>query len=204
MRRGDLADRTVFLHLPPITPDTRRGDEDFWIEFQRDYPLILGSLLDAVAGGIRFWPEVRLTELSRMADTDRWGEAVAAGLGWPAGTFAQAYKTNRWMQCKHSLEESPVYFAVVKLLIDQRQFDGSPAELFGVLDAFIKSRPSLVRGWPKTPMALSKALSKIALQLREIGISVEFSRDRDSRAITIRQIGTFGAPHQDRYPRPAI
>jgi len=65
--RADLADRCLFLNLPPINTRTRRLESEFWASFKNDYPRILGGLLDAVAGGLRELPSVRLTELPRMA-----------------------------------------------------------------------------------------------------------------------------------------
>jgi hypothetical protein len=36
VRRGDLTDRTVFLHLPPIVPTKRRDEDEFWTSFHAD------------------------------------------------------------------------------------------------------------------------------------------------------------------------
>ena len=85
--RGDLRDRSVFLHLPAI-PETRRQTErKFWPAFRADYPRILGGVLDAIVGGLRELPSVNLTDLPRMADYAEWGEAISRGLGWGADTF---------------------------------------------------------------------------------------------------------------------
>jgi hypothetical protein len=85
--RGDLRDRSVFLHLPAI-PETRRQTErKFWPAFRADYPRILGGVLDAIVGGLRELPSVNLTDLPRMADYAEWGEAISRGLGWGTGTF---------------------------------------------------------------------------------------------------------------------
>jgi hypothetical protein len=149
-------------------------------------------LFDAVSAGMRHWPEVRLSELSRMADTDRWGEAVARGLGWAPGTFVNAYKANRRSTCQNALEESPVYIAILKLLLDQRHFDGSPTELFSLLTNFTRSRPTLAHGMPKTSIAFSRILSKMVPQLREVGIAVDFGRGHQARKISIRWIRTAG------------
>ena len=48
--RGDLRDRSVFLHLEPIPPKSRRAERAFWPEFRADYPKILGDVLAAIAG----------------------------------------------------------------------------------------------------------------------------------------------------------
>ena len=89
VRRGDLTDRTVFLHLPPILPTARRAEDEFWSSFHADYPRILGGVLDAVVGGLRVLPSVSLPELPRMADYAKWGEAVGQGLGWAPSRSCQ-------------------------------------------------------------------------------------------------------------------
>jgi hypothetical protein len=61
--RPDLADRAIFLTLPPIT-DRRRGSErQLWRDFEVARPRILGSLLDAAAHGLRNLPGIYLEQL---------------------------------------------------------------------------------------------------------------------------------------------
>jgi energy-coupling factor transporter ATP-binding protein EcfA2 len=85
--RGDLRDRSVFLHLPAISETRRQTERKFWPAFRADYPRILGGVLDAIVGGLRELPSVNLTDLPRMADYAEWGEATSRGLGWGADTF---------------------------------------------------------------------------------------------------------------------
>jgi hypothetical protein len=56
VRRGDLIEQTVFLHLPPILPTSRRGEDEYWSAFHADYPRILGGVLDAVVAGLSTRP----------------------------------------------------------------------------------------------------------------------------------------------------
>ena len=93
VRKGDLADRSVFLHLPPII---RRGAARGRVlagvrELQ---PRILGGLLDAVVGGLRELPSVKLAELPRMADFAGSARRWAAGwAGLPRRSFRRIRKT---------------------------------------------------------------------------------------------------------------
>ncbi len=87
IRWGDLKDRCVFLHLPPIPRTRRRGEDELWRAFHADRPRILGAVFDAIVGGLRELPSVHLAELPRMADYAIWGEAVGRGLGWGPGMF---------------------------------------------------------------------------------------------------------------------
>ena len=48
-----------------------------------------------MVGALRELPSVRLTELPRMADFARFGEALGRGLRWPAGAFLGSYLEGR-------------------------------------------------------------------------------------------------------------
>jgi hypothetical protein len=123
--RADLGDRSYFLHLPRISWSMRRTEEAFWGDFDRDCPLILGGLLDAVSAGMRALPEVHLPGLSRLADAERWGEAVARGLGWAPGAFSDTLGANRVAANELTLEESPVAVAVIDLAVRCPFFRGT-------------------------------------------------------------------------------
>ena len=148
--KADLGDRSFFLHLPRISRAMRRTEEAFWTDFDRDWPLILGGLLDAVSAGMRVLPNTHLSGLSRMADAERWGEAVAHGLGWASGTFTATLGANRAAANEAALEESPVAVALIDLLIRCPSFRGTMQELLLTLTPLRQS--SIPRAdWPKTP-----------------------------------------------------
>ena len=131
--KPDLADRSFFLDVPRISRSMRRTEEAFWADFNRDCPLILGSLLDAVSAGMRMLPDVHLSALSRMADAERWGEAVARGLGWAPGTFSNTLGANRAAASESALEESPVAVTLIDLAIRCAAFHGTMQELLQTL-----------------------------------------------------------------------
>ena len=113
VRRDDLADRYVFLHLPPIVAAGRRAEAEFWRAFRAEYPAILGGLLNAAVGGLGELPPVRPMELPRMADFACFGETVGRGLGWPEGSFLTAYGDNRQAATPSALEDSAVASALL-------------------------------------------------------------------------------------------
>jgi hypothetical protein len=188
VRRGDLIDRSIFFHLPPILDSHRLCDRDYWAEFARDYPRLLGGLFDAVSAGIRLWPEVQLTSLPRMADLARWGEAVAIGLGWAHGTFLDAYRANRESASLRALEDSPVAATLIEIIRRAGSLRGTASELLQNLTDASRGQSILLRGMPKTPIALSSTLRRLAQQLRVAGISIEFKHGHKQRAITITRI----------------
>jgi hypothetical protein len=187
VRRDDLVDRCVFLHLPPIADISRRREAEFWPSFMEEYPGILGGLLDAVVAGLRELPSVQPTELPRMADFACFGEAIGRGLGWPAGTFLSAYSENRQSATALAIEDSPLALVLLEsaLLGGLRNWTLSPAEMLEDLTRDLSRRVAASARWPKTPRAFSNELRRIAPALRARGIDVGFGRTRDSRLITI-------------------
>src|SRR6266446_2736928 len=92
--RPDLADRAIFLTLPPIADRRRRSERQFWRDFEVARPRVLGSLLDAAACGLRHLPGIHLEQLPRMADFALWATACEIAF-WPTGRFARAHQANR-------------------------------------------------------------------------------------------------------------
>ncbi|MFI5461454.1 MAG: hypothetical protein ACHRXM_39135, partial [Isosphaerales bacterium] len=181
VRRGDLSDRALFLDLPPILPSRRRCEDEFWEAFHQDYPRILGGLLDAVAGGLRELPSVRLTELPRMADFAKFAEAVGRKLGWPAGTALSDYNNNRIDATMTQLEDSPVAAVLLDLGPDYlNDWSGSPTELLYELTAIAGKHADSPR-WPKQPAWLTIELRRIAPQLAIHGIFAHSTRRNQGR-----------------------
>jgi len=187
VHRGDLADRSLSLDLPSIAPTSRRPEDEFWASFAEVYPRILGGLLDAVAGALRELPSVKLSELPRMADFARFGEAAGRGLGWPAGTFIAAYHDNRRASSAGVLEDSVLAVALLELAgwDDLPEQPKSPADLLSFLTDVADRKAIASARWPKTPSMLGNELRRLAPQLRAHGLSVTFSRNHKSRMITL-------------------
>jgi len=183
--RGDLGDRSVFLNLPPITSSTRRGEIEFWASFKQDYPRILAGLLDAVAGGLRELPSVRLTELPRLADFATFSEAGGRALGWPAGSVLSAYNDNRRDAASNYLEDSPLTDILLELAPHKLGWIRTASDLLAELTAWAGRRVTALPGWPKTPPLLSKELRRIAPQIRIHGVSIIFRRTGEKRFIEI-------------------
>ena len=213
VHRDDLADRCVFLHLPPIEPTSRRAEAEFWRAFAADRPAILGGLLNALVGGLRELSSVQLTELPRMADFACLGEAVGRALGWPEGTFLATYSANRQETTVAALEES----VLATVLLDCAALGGlanwtlSATEMLDELGDDVPRRVRASSRWPKSPRAFTNELRRIAPQLRTRGISVKFTRTPDNRLITINADRSFDhsrAPHsrirRGRWPDPGV
>ncbi len=186
VHRSDLIDRCIFLHLPAIPDDKRRLEQEFWEEFETDYPRLLGALLMAVSAGLRIRQTVKIPALPRMADFAHWGESVSRGLGWEAGSFLSQYKANRREACSSALWDHPVAEAVRGLLeYFTEPMEVSASELLAHLGRFAPREIQRSAQWPKNARALSVALRRLAPQLRIIGITVKFGLGPDARLIAI-------------------
>ena len=126
--RPDLADRAIFLTLPPVKDAQRRPEKAMWRDFELARPLILGALLDAVSHGLRTLPEVRLERLPRMADFALWATACETAL-WPAGTFLRAYEANRRAAIEGMVEADPVAARVRDIMAERTRWTGNASDL---------------------------------------------------------------------------
>ena len=187
--RPDLADRTIFLTLPPIGDTQRRPEAELWREFELARPRILGALLDAAAHGLRSLAgRDGRRELPRMADFADWICACETSL-WPAGTFARAYAGNRRAAIESVIDGDAVASRIRDIMAQRNTWTGTAAEL--VHQGAQPSDETLWSntGWPKTPRALAGRLRRAQPGLRSVGIDIVFSRQgrTGTRTITMRR-----------------
>jgi hypothetical protein len=198
--RPDLADRGIFLMLAPIGERQRRSEAELWREFDLARPRILGALLDAAVRGLQTLPNVRLTNLPRMADFALWATACETAL-WPAGTFARAYAANRRAGIESIIDADPVAACVREIMAERSSWMGSAADL---LRAGADRRSDALSrggaGWPKNPRALAGRLRRAQTFLRALGIDIGFSREGRAGSRVIRIRATRKAPSAPSAP----
>jgi hypothetical protein len=205
--RSDLADRALFLTLPPIADCHRRSESQLWRDFELARPRMLGALLDAVAHGLRNLPSIHLEQLPRMADFALWATACETAF-WPTGTFARAYRANRSGAIKNLIDTDPVAARVRGIMADRITWTGTASELLR-----LGSGPMLLSGnesWPKNPRQLAGRLRRVQTFLRASGIEVDFRREGRTgnrvirfRKNTVSTVSTVGDNHVgSRQPAP--
>lgn len=182
--RSDLLDRTVKVHLRPIPAHKRKDEDTFWAEFNRELPTILGGVLKAISSALKNKGKVQIAEKPRMADFAVWVAAAEEGLGWKPGTFAAAYQRNRNEAHEMIVNESPVA-AFVKALSEKGGWRGTATDLW---EAMRNSSQSHLT--PRAPHALSGTLTRLAPNLRAVGVEVvkgEREGHDGTRIIVIRK-----------------
>jgi hypothetical protein len=165
------------LTLPPIAEGQRRPEQPFWRDFEIARPVILGSLLDAAAHGLRKLPGIQLGQLPRMADFALWATACETAF-WPAGTFARAYAANRRAAIEDMIEADPVATRVREIMADRGAWTGSASDLLRAgANRFGDSFSNGHTDWPKNPRALAGRLRRAQTSLRTVGIEMTFTRE---------------------------
>jgi hypothetical protein len=216
--RPDLADRAIFLTLPPVANARRQSERELWRQFEFARPRILGALFDLVAHGLRTLPDVGVDHLPRMADFALWAAAWEPAL-WRPGTFHRAYEANRRAAIEGIIDADPVAACVREIMAERSSWAGSAADLLraGAGRGSDGISPD-GRGWPKNPRALAGRLRRAQTFLRVLGIDITFSREGRagnriirmratventvSTASTVSSIGDNGAGSAQAAPAP--
>ena len=118
--RADLLDRTLTVQLARITK--RRHEREFWTSFEAARPRILGALLSALAGAQSRLDSIDYPALPRMADFAALVIAAEPALGWPEGSFLNAYAANSQTANQLALEGDILVPYLRKLLEGQTQW----------------------------------------------------------------------------------
>jgi hypothetical protein len=181
---GDLLDRTVFLRLETIPEERRQTEAELYRKWETARPRVLGALLDAVNGGLRQLPSVRLSSLPRMADFGLWCEAVGRGLGWRADSTLAAYRILIGDAAQVALEASVIAGPLQQLLERNPRWEGTATDLLREL-ATLAGDKAKSKDWPARPNVLSGHLGRLAPNLRRLGIWVTFRKAGRARSRTI-------------------
>jgi len=188
--RPDLGDRSLIVRLPTIPEDEREPESTFWADFEDDWPLLLGAVLDAVAGALSRIDATHLERIPRMADFALWAQAAEQGLPVPPGSFMEAYADNRAGLTQAAVEDDPFIAEVDAFARERGEWEGTASELLTAIKSRWGDNPPAVRGVPKAPNAVSNKLNRFMPALRAVGVHIEIGRkpgaERGRRFITVK------------------
>lgn len=185
--RPDLMDRCILL-CPPIIPENRRRNEsEFWSDFERERPLLLGALLDALSVGLRNLPGVKLDAPPRMADFARFAVAAEPAYGGDT-SFLNAYANNREEAHATVIESSALGAHLRALVLVSGSWEGTASELLAELNARASDSERRARAWPSLPNRVPTALQRLAPSLRNIGVDVTSKRVQGVKRIVLERM----------------
>ncbi len=180
----DLIDRMLNIHLPPIN-DTQRIEETvFWEKFNRESPLILGAIFDALSVALKNINKVQLPRKPRMVDFACLATAAEPALECAPGRFLEIYERNQANAIEKVLEEDPIASAIVKLMETRLTWEGIAQDLLIELGGYVPERIQRTKSWPDYPRTLSNRIRRLIPSLRKIGIDVTPPNDTEWNATT--------------------
>jgi hypothetical protein len=137
IRRGDLAQRTLYVHLANVSDKERMTEEEFKLRFRGVHADILGALCSAVAHGLRTEKTLKIAALPRMANFYKWATACEGAL-WPKGTFAAAFEANALGAIEDVIESDKAAFQLRLFMIDRVEWNGTATQLLIELSAYVR------------------------------------------------------------------
>lgn len=190
VQKADLLDRSILLGLERISKDKRREEQEFWKEFDKLKPGILGAIFDCVTLALIEYPNISLDSHPRMADFARWGCAIARSLGFEDEEFLAAYYRNINSQNDAAIEASPVGTAILTLMDDRDEWEGTATDLLNELERIAEKIKINIksRDWPKDPSWLTRKIQLIHSNLAEQGLQVTRVENSRPRKILIQKI----------------
>jgi energy-coupling factor transporter ATP-binding protein EcfA2 len=185
--RPDLASRAVNIEMLPINGAKRRAESEFWADFERKRPRILGGLLSAVAGALRSLDSVEIVDKPRMADFACWSVAAEPWLPIKRGDFLRSYRANLKAMTDTSIENDRFIREVLRLVREIKKWRGSAADLLDAIKARLADKDSAkAKGFPKTGQWTSVKLRRFAVALADVGVTVDFGRETEKRFIELK------------------
>jgi hypothetical protein len=195
LARGDLADRSIAVTMPPIPDEKRRPESAVWAEFEAAAPGILALLLDGLVTAIKRLPTLKLDCLPRMADFARLACAAAPAFGWTEADMLRAMDVNRKASVETVVESDPVAGAVRAILSDvPAGWEGTASQLLDAVNNRVSAEVKNERGWPRDAARISTRLKRVTPALRRVGVEVETVREGHDRTrkIVIRRLPGIG------------
>jgi hypothetical protein len=199
IERPDLLQRAVTISLPAIPPEARRTEAELQAQVQEALPRLFGALLDRLAGAIREWPNVQLSNLPRLADFYRLGVAAERGAG-EAPQFKEAFAEMEKEAAADAIEASPIGPTLLEFIRRRGEWEGTATELLGALASVNPAGP-MDREWPKSPRGLRTVLDHLEIDLQRAGVRVAYRRAGHERTRLIRLEALEPRGPEDPTPR---
>jgi hypothetical protein len=187
--KPDLMDRAILLQLHHIESTALLEDKILWDNFDAAKPGILGGIFDVLQKAITIHKKVELEKKPRMVDFARWGCAIAEALDRDGKAFIASYFSNIRLQQDEIVQGSLLAQAVLKLMDDKLNWDGTMKQCHDALSELIGPDSKDV-SWPRHSNQLRKALHLIEVNLMEYGIrfNVEAGHRREGVKIHFKKI----------------
>ena len=111
-----------------------------------------------------------------MADFAAWVVAAEDSLGWPRGSFLDAYVAGANEAQDIVLEASVIGEPLREHVESVKRWEGTAQELLTILAERVSEDVRRSKAWPRTARGFSGAIRRLAPTLRTLGIAASFGR----------------------------
>jgi hypothetical protein len=202
--REDLLSRSICIDLQRIPPERRRSEAAIRRGFQRDLPLILGALFDAVSMAIRDHEQTEVVSDCRLVDAAAFVTAAEPALGFPDGAIVSS-----WLQTQEIAQEDmhgadPVVAVLKRLFKNATKptISWTAADWVQAALRFEEGTSVLPKDFPRTAAAFGSYLKRREGVLLRAGFKVTRNRNAAVRTIDIEQLPYSGLDIQVQVRRP--
>jgi hypothetical protein len=138
IKRGDLAQRTLYVHLVSVPDKERKTEQEFKALFKRVHADLLGALCGAVSVGLRNEKALKLTALPRLATFAHWASSCEPAL-WRPGEFRRAFDANAEDATEDVIEAEPAAAVFHRFMLARgKEWQGTATQLLADLLAFVR------------------------------------------------------------------
>lgn len=167
VERNDLGERAIQLTLPKISDEARLSEEEYWENFNRDLPLIIGVVFDMVAAALSQKGKYRFAKLPRMAGFASFVGGAASLFGKTPDEWMEIYKANRYEGDAGLVEGNVVAQALFAFMSKEKTFQGSFALLTAKLMPY---RGVHDKNWPDSEQKFRNEFKRLQPVLESYGI----------------------------------
>jgi len=182
--KSDLSERSLLFELQKIEAKNRKTDAQFWADFHRDRPLILGAIFDTLVSAMALLPEVENKGLHRMADANKEMIAIAMALDISQDDFQKLLNDNAKKLQEAYAENNPFVNAVSSYVKLYGSVDAPAAKVYSML---LKSTPGDKKFFPDSSSALSRRLNEEKDALEEAGVLFSKHKKPDANYIRLEK-----------------
>jgi hypothetical protein len=137
IKQGDLAQRTLCVHLASVPDRERVTEQAFKARFKRAHADLLGALCAATAFGLKAEKTLKLPSLPRLAAFYHWASACEGAL-WRPGEFRRAFAGNAEDTTEDVIEGEPVASVFRSFVAERGKWEGTATQLLADLVAFVR------------------------------------------------------------------
>ncbi len=179
---ADFLSRSFIVELSPIEPHSRKDVRELESRLDSIKAGIQAKLFECASDGLRNYEEVKSSGLHRLADAHRYCLAMSGPLELSHDEINDLWALNRQAQVKETIDNDVVAQVILDFTIQERTWEGSPAELFQALTNFSDATNQPWRKfWPTTPGNLTKRINYIMESLRMNGVYISDLRTQMQR-----------------------